>query len=220
MKNYDINTEEDNPIYDKVEIFVNLMILNVLWILCSIPIVTIGASTTALNYTCIKLRRKEGPSLVRMFFSSFAKNVRQAVILGTGFLAIFIILFACMIQMLGNIYNGSTISVLFAVVIVFLFFLWILAFTYTFMVLARFENTMGRTLTNAIYFIVSDWIRAFRVFIFVFFGIIAIPYLLWVYIPALFPVILFIGVPLVAYLEAGIFNDEIFSEYVPKPKKD
>lgn len=58
-----MSEKEDNPIFDKLELLFNLMILNVLWIICSIPVVTIGASSSALNYTCIKLRRNEGDSI-------------------------------------------------------------------------------------------------------------------------------------------------------------
>ena len=37
--------------------------LNILWFLCCIPIVTIGASTTALYYTSLKIVRGGGPRL-------------------------------------------------------------------------------------------------------------------------------------------------------------
>ena len=55
--------------------------LNLLWFICSLPIVTVGASTTALYYTTLKLVRDEESSLTRMFFRSFRENFRQSTIL-------------------------------------------------------------------------------------------------------------------------------------------
>jgi len=55
--------------------------LNLIWFICCIPIVTIGASTTALYYTSLKIVRDEDRSLARMFFKSFRENFRQSTVL-------------------------------------------------------------------------------------------------------------------------------------------
>ena len=55
--------------------------LNLLWFVCSIPIFTIGASTTALYYTSLKVIRGEESSLTRQFFHSFCENFKQSTIL-------------------------------------------------------------------------------------------------------------------------------------------
>ena len=55
--------------------------LNLLWFVCSLPIVTIGASTTALYYTSLKVVRGEESSLTRQFFHSFRENFKQATVL-------------------------------------------------------------------------------------------------------------------------------------------
>jgi len=55
--------------------------LNLLWFICCIPIVTIGASTTALYYTSLKIVRGEDHALLRTFFRSFRENFRQATVL-------------------------------------------------------------------------------------------------------------------------------------------
>lgn len=55
--------------------------LNLLWLLCCIPIVTIGASTTALYYTSLKIVRGEDHSLAHTFFRSFRENFRQSTVL-------------------------------------------------------------------------------------------------------------------------------------------
>ncbi len=55
--------------------------LNLIWFICCIPIFTIGASTTALYYTSLKIDRGEDHSLARMFFRSFRQNFRQSTVL-------------------------------------------------------------------------------------------------------------------------------------------
>lgn len=55
--------------------------LNLLWFICCIPIVTIGASTTALYYSSLKIVRDEDRDLTRMFFHSFRENFRQSTVL-------------------------------------------------------------------------------------------------------------------------------------------
>ncbi len=65
--------------------------LNVLWLICCLPIFTIGASTTALYYTSFKIAKNEGSYITVMFFRSFRQNFKQAtliwlIMLGTGLL--------------------------------------------------------------------------------------------------------------------------------------
>ena len=66
--------------------------LNLLWMLCSIPIFTIGASTTALYYVTLKMVKNEDGPLASAFFRAFRENFRQATTLwlillgGDGFI--------------------------------------------------------------------------------------------------------------------------------------
>ena len=68
--------------------------LNILWLICCLPIVTIGASTTALFYVTLKMAEDRDDGLTGMFFRAFRQNFLPAtklwlILLGTGaFLAI------------------------------------------------------------------------------------------------------------------------------------
>lgn len=55
--------------------------LNLLWLLCSLPVFTIGASTTALYYASLKLVRDQEQHIGAQFFRSFKENFRQATVL-------------------------------------------------------------------------------------------------------------------------------------------
>ena len=71
----------DNPFWRFIGKLCDVMILNVLWVLCSIPVVTMGASTTAVYYVTLKLVRDEEGPTIRSFFKSFKENFRQATII-------------------------------------------------------------------------------------------------------------------------------------------
>ena len=51
--------------------------LNVLWFVCCIPLITIGASTAALWDVILRRVRDEDPSIVRDFFGSFKVNFKR-----------------------------------------------------------------------------------------------------------------------------------------------
>ena len=62
------------------KIFDTLM-LGVLWVICSLPLITIGASTTALYYAIVKSVKNDEGYASTMFFKSFKKNFLRATIL-------------------------------------------------------------------------------------------------------------------------------------------
>lgn len=58
----------------------DIITLNFLWIICSLPIITIGASTSALYYAWMKQFRECDAPVYRYFLSSFQDNLRQSTI--------------------------------------------------------------------------------------------------------------------------------------------
>lgn len=68
----------DRPMWRFFGSLGDFFILTVFWVITSWPIITIGASTTALFYVCMKLRRREEGKLWQMFKKSFKENFKQA----------------------------------------------------------------------------------------------------------------------------------------------
>ena len=66
--------------------FWDVLIVNLLWFFLSIPIFTIGASTTAMYYVTLKLARDDDGYTIRSFFKSFKENFKQATIIWMIFL--------------------------------------------------------------------------------------------------------------------------------------
>ena len=61
----------DSPVMQFLSRFGDFMLLNVLWIICSLPIVTIGVSTSAYYYCMMKIVRDSDSGILAMFFHSF-----------------------------------------------------------------------------------------------------------------------------------------------------
>lgn len=127
----------------------DVMALGFLWILCSIPIVTIGASTSALYYAMVKCVKNGNGYIAREFFRSFRLNLISGCF-------IWILVVAATFAMHLNIgilmketdgYVG-----LFFICVYALTSVWILAFAcYVFPALARFDMSSGWLIKLAMY---------------------------------------------------------------------
>lgn len=70
--------DPDSPIMSFLAWVADLVILNVLWLLCCLPVVTAGASTTAMYHVVRHLQEESISSVTRDFFRSFKSDFRQA----------------------------------------------------------------------------------------------------------------------------------------------
>ena len=136
----------DNPIKRGMGRMADFIILNLLWVVCSIPIITIGASTTALYTVMLKLVKNEEGYIAKGFLKAFKENFKQSTIMWIIFLLIsivFVVDFASIKLMSDKI--GGILQIL------FLFMGALLAawMVYAFALQARFVNTVKNTLKNA-----------------------------------------------------------------------
>lgn len=136
-------------VYVYFERVFDLFALSILWILFSLPVVTIGASTTALYYTTVKVVQKGNGYLVQEYMRSFKANFLPASILwlviggGVFILQLNIGILSSLTQ--GNM--GLFFIVLYVLLIVFLTSTGI----YAFASLSRFDMPTGWILKLALY---------------------------------------------------------------------
>lgn len=135
----------------------DMIILHVLWLLCCLPVVTIGPATVAAHYVALKLVRDEGRSVRQMFFKSFKQNLRQGIPLGLiclgagGLLGLD--LYLCIFKMEGS----NMFKLVMTAALIFLTVLYLITMLYVWAVMAHFENTIRRTLLNAFLLGLSNW---------------------------------------------------------------
>lgn len=70
----------------------DVIILSLLWSICSLPIITMGAATAALYYTAVKSVRRDRSYVFRSFLSSFKENFFQGTVLWVSLLAVMAVL--------------------------------------------------------------------------------------------------------------------------------
>ena len=136
---------QDNKIMNLFSRIVDLLLLNFLFVITSLPVLTLGASLTALFSVSLKLVRNEESYVSRDYFRAFKKNFCQATVSFWAFSLIIALLAGNLMisfQQAGNFY-------LVLRMISFLFMIFIgIYFLYFFPVLARFYFTTRQILLH------------------------------------------------------------------------
>ena len=130
----------------------NLIVLNILTIICCIPVFTAGAAMTALYTMAMRMARKEEGKIIPEYFKAFKDNFKQTTILWLivggliGFMTFDIWLLRSVAGTFGIVYR----VMLFAIILIFAMVL-----IHVFAVQARFDNTIKNTAKNALLFCVG-----------------------------------------------------------------
>ena len=194
----------EGPVFTFLSRLTDLFWLNLLFIVCCMPVITIGAATTALYYVTLKMAKDEEGYITRSYFKSFKENFKQATVIWIGFLVVGMI----MITDLRIVNGGNTAEILSGpalgnVIMVAVFLMGIVILmvgTYIFPILAQFDNTIKNTAKNA--FLISIRHLPYTIAMLV---ITAIPVVLIWFFPALFILVL-IMFSATAYFNSKLFN--------------
>ncbi len=183
---------------------VHIMLLNLLWIVFSLPVVTIGASTTALYAVLMKMRHGTEGKLLREFWDAFRSNFRQATVIWL------IILFAAVVFTTDIVFflnMGGFFGTFSAMLFFGLDVALVLMSLYVFPIQAVFDNPIATTIKSALY--LSSRHMLWTILLLALFVATSIAVLLyWV-------LILWFIFGLAAYINTAIF-DRIFRRYYPK----
>lgn len=176
----------DAPLWRAVSTVGDLIVLNLLACICALPVVTAGASLTALADTSRRMAQGEGTAVWRMFLTSFRRNFRTASLAWAVVGPVALVLLAAWIFV-----QADELVVLKALVSAVL----LLGFPFLWSLIARFENTVGAHLKNAWLVAIGNLPLALGVLA-IHAGMIALVVATAYYLPAGFPVLLLLGVSL------------------------
>ncbi len=199
----------DNPVWRFIGKFWDVLIVNVLWVVCSIPVVTIGASTTAMYYVTLRLVRDDDGYTFRSFFKSFKENFKQATIIWLIFLAVGALL-AFDLYYFVRLVSPSTFRTVMITAFLSMTFIWTAMFTYVFPLQARFYNPVKRTIFNSFFMSVRH--------VFSTIGMVAADGAILFLSVTFIPQLTIFGVALIAFFNSYFFNN-IFKKYMPKEEK-
>lgn len=146
----------DNKLMTGLNKIFDCMMVSILWFVCSLPIFTIGASTTALYYTVNKSVRHSRGYAWKEYFSAFKSNFKQSTVVWLFTLLCYAI-GAADCYILYQL-NGSMkfANVLMAIIIALLFILtmWML---YVFPYIARFALPTKAIMKNSLIIMLANF---------------------------------------------------------------
>ena len=194
----------------------DLMILNLVFIVTSIPIVTIGASLTALNFTAMRLARGQSDSTTGDYFRSFRRNFRQATLIWLLVLLMAAVLGAWYL-VVATFVTEPVIQFIVLAIWYLVVFVLALNVLWIFPYLANFEGSIREVLRNARLLSGKHLLTSLSVFavialsvtVSIFYTQVTAYGLLW----------LVIGFSGIAFL-SGILFTRVFDTYAPQPTSD
>ena len=126
----------------------DMIILNVLFLLCCVPVVTVGASAAALHKAAQDIVHDTDNGTVKTFFRAFRDNFRQATVLWL-MMVVFAAAMVCNYLLISGFVAGTLATVLKAVLVAAGVLVLVMA-AYMFPLMVRYTNTIRELATNAL----------------------------------------------------------------------
>ena len=179
----------------------DIMALNILWFICSLPIITIGPATAAMFSVALKLANDDPVTVLRGFFTAFKNNFKQSLVLGAFNIFAIITLYAdyCYIVAVEGF-----IRKLYIVIAILVVGILLIIDSYAYALIARFENTLKGHIINAFKLAFINPVQTI-----VMWSIYALPILMFLFIQPI--VLLYIGWFFILFIFAlpACFNSRI-----------
>jgi len=138
-----------------VDQLVDVVLLNLLWLVCCLPIITIGASTVAAYRVSMRMLDSEEGYIAKSFFKAFRANFVQGTMLWLLNAAAMYALYLDW-QIILKSANPSIILILVSILsTVFIF----CVFIYSYPLTSRYENTLKRILENSLIISVRYFVK-------------------------------------------------------------
>ena len=190
----------------------DLIVLNILFLLCCLPVFTIGAAVTAMYTLCFRMLRQEEGNIMKPYLRAFRENFKPA----TGVFAVLALIlvpdylyFEKAFYAAGALHYASYFFVFVAAAAV-------LTVGFAFPWVSQFRNSLPQTLRNALLLAIGNLPRAIAVA-----AINLLPAVLWIVNLDLFTKISFLWLALyfavAAYMNAAILYP-VFKPYTQQEK--
>lgn len=201
-----------SPVWEYLNTVVPFIGLNIIFILCCLPVITIGPAIAALCQVMLCESKGEHGYLIRSFFQYFKEMFVQAVLTFFLFAGLFFVLLYSLV--FWHSLSGAAASAAFAFTLVLTFYIFS-GFLFVFPLMARFKNGIFATIHNA-FLLSMAHLKMTALLLLIF----AVPVCAAFLFPK--PVEIFmivIGFSFLSYSSAFIFN-RVFKAYAPVPGND
>ena len=140
----------DNPFFAFMGRVGDILILNILFVITSIPIVTIGMFLSAMYRVTLRMARKESNYVAKEYFRACREEWKKSTV-------IWLIMLVSGGVLVFDVTVGKDMWNALNAAVGALIFIWGMLFTYVFAVQARFENTVKNIFKNALYMAVRHF---------------------------------------------------------------
>lgn len=191
--------DQDNLFFRFMAVVFDLIQLNLLTLVCCLPIVTAGASLTAMHTVLWRMIRREETYITREFFAAFKRNFKQATLVWVGLLlAVVVMVVDAMVAIqIGGAMRLAMIAFLVIIGVALVSFA-----QWYFPMLSRYENTVGGHMRNAVALAVGCFPRTLcMLVILVAFAVVYMQYFVYV-----IPFMIILGISLPQYCCAWLYN--------------
>lgn len=198
---------QESKLIQILNLISDLIVLNILALVCSMPVITCGASISALYHVTLKMVKNEEGKIGISFLKAFKENFKQSTLIWLIGIGINVFLYVDIRILSGwnAVFSlGYTITLLIFTVLVGM------CTIFSLVVQARFENTLKSTIRNGISICLLNIVRAVSIFI-----IILAPVLVCILFPGAFLFMILLGMSGPAYLNS-IFFRKLFEKYEQK----
>jgi uncharacterized membrane protein YesL len=134
----------NSPWVQRFAMLTNLVCLNILWLVCCIPVFTAGAATSALYHTVFLYHNKEDDAVLQPFFRAFRTNFKQSTLLFLPLMAALVLVVFDLVYLASY---GKGTAVLFLLILVILLLMGMLI--HLFPLIARFDMNAKALLRTA-----------------------------------------------------------------------
>ena len=200
----------DSPILRVLGTLADMCLLNIMTILCCLPVFTAGASITAMHYVLLKMVRNEEGYVWKDFWKSFKENLWQGMAIGS-ILLIFVAFFLVDCYIFKGMVETVSVPML-AIAGAFALFLYMI-YLYAFPLLAHFHNTVLGTIKNAFFVGVMVFPQTILMMI-----VTALPIVLIYQYAQILPLIIMFGFTAPAYFCAWMYS-KTFKKIEPKTEE-
>lgn len=187
--------------FDKV---FNLLWLNIVVIIFSLPIVTMGASFTAMHYVLLRMVKNEEGYVLPTFWKSFKQNFKQATLIWLPFMFLTVVLGVDAYLFSKGV---VTMSGVYKIAIYFLLFVVAFGLIFVFPVLSHYENTIKGTVKNAYAMAMFNPIKSILML-----ALYVAPWAAAMFVPNFIFLCLFYGFSLPGFF-AAVMYDGIFERF-------
>lgn len=204
-----------NPFWKFMSKMFDVMILNFIWTIFSIPVISIGTTITALYDVCFQIIQENNYGTLKTFWSSCKLNWKKGTIIGLFFFGLVAVLISDILYflLLQDYLSKSSQNIICALVTMILIIVTATG-NYAFALQALFENTVANTIKNAAILALRHSLRSFGILLFDLIFLLAAVFSL-IYIPIVSIGIMLFGAALMIFINCLIMLP-VLEPFLPK----